>query len=84
MNTSLPNRGEEGWVCECQLNDLCGKFPCRTWLARQQESEGVVVESQWHDVGNGVWEERIHLRYEDERDEPTKHRLTRIQDGKDG
>lgn len=25
--------------------------------------------STWHDAGNGVWEERIHLRYEDERGE---------------
>ena len=55
-------------ICGGWLLDHPGMEPC----------EGVVVESTWHDVENGVWEERIHLRYEDERGESTKHRLTRI------
>ncbi len=28
---------------------------------------GMEIQSTWHDIGNGVWEERIHLRLEDQR-----------------
>lgn len=33
-------KGFGGWICECPLDEICARFPCKTWEARQQESEG--------------------------------------------
>ncbi len=41
---------------------------------------GVEIQSTWHDIGNGVWEEKIHLRLEDQRGESQRAFIILLED----